>query len=226
MLFPPPHKLLLAEKRIIETELEQLKRRQENPGQKAQTLPPRELFPLTTQGSHESSVSSPTQASNLVLFNNVYSVTNTGTVSTNIESEIAEALQVCNQTSSSLQKRETELKQDSELLAVQIKSVRDLLTKKTRVFENSGKIMKLEAPGSKSCVLFVTLQDTTRTNAAMVRGKEFPSATTAINIQKLEQKYKSLKKWSKTWRKGKKSQRMNLTYPRLQEKEQQAVSSQ
>ena len=48
--------------------------------------------------------------------------------------------------------------------------------------------MKMEAPGSKSCVLFVTLQDTTRTNAAMVRVKEFPSATTVINIQKLEQK--------------------------------------
>ena len=133
MLFPSPHKLLLAEKRIIETELEQLKQRQENPGQKAQTLPPRELFPLTTQGSRESSVSSPTQASNLVLFNNVNSVTNTGTVSANIESEIAEALQVCNQTSSSLQKRETELKQDSELLAVQIQSVQDLLTENTSV---------------------------------------------------------------------------------------------
>ena len=99
---------------------------------------------------------------------------------------------MCNQTSSYLQKRETELKQDSELLAVQIKSVRDLLTKKTRVFENSGKIMKLEAPGSKSCVLFVTLQDTTRTNAAMVHVKEFPSATTAINIKKLEQEYQNL----------------------------------
>ena len=139
VLFPSPHKLLLAEKRIIETELEQLKR-QENPGQKAQTLPPRELFPSTSQGSRESSVSSPTQASNLVLFNNVYSaVTNTGTVSANIESETAEekkAPQVCNQTSSYLQKRETELKQDSELLAAQILSVRDLLTEKTRAFEN------------------------------------------------------------------------------------------
>lgn len=74
VLFPSPHKLLLAEKRIIETELEQLKR-QENPGRKAQTLPPRELFPSFTQGSRGSSVSSPTQASNLVLFNNVYSPT-------------------------------------------------------------------------------------------------------------------------------------------------------
>ena len=82
VLFPSPHKLLLAEKRIIETELEQLKR-QENPGQIAQTLPPRELFPSTSQGRfRESSVPSPMQASNLVLFNNVYSaVTNTGTVS-------------------------------------------------------------------------------------------------------------------------------------------------
>lgn len=86
--------------------------------------------------------------------------------------------------------------------------------------------MKMEAPGGKSYVLFVTLQDTTRTNAAMVHVKEFPSATTAINIQKLEQKYKSLRKWSKTWRKGKKSQIMNLTYSRLQENEQQVVSSQ
>ena len=51
VLFPWLHKLLLAEKRIMETKLEQLKRREENPGQKAQTLPPRELFPLTTQGS-------------------------------------------------------------------------------------------------------------------------------------------------------------------------------
>jgi len=71
-------------------------------------------------------VSLPTQASNLLLFNNVCScLTNTGTVSANIESETAEekkAPQVCNQTSSYLQKRETELKQDSELLATQIQS--------------------------------------------------------------------------------------------------------
>ena len=86
--------------------------------------------------------------------------------------------------------------------------------------------MKMEAPGGKSCALFVTLQDTTKTNAAMVHVKEFPSATTEINIQKLEQKYKSLRKWSKTWRKGKKSQRINLTYSKRQEKEQQVVSSQ
>ena len=47
VFFPSPHKLLLAEKkRIIETELEQLKRK-ENPGLKAQTLPPRELFDHT-----------------------------------------------------------------------------------------------------------------------------------------------------------------------------------
>jgi hypothetical protein len=138
VLFPSPHKLLLAEKRLIETELEQLKR-QENPGRKAQTLPPRELFPSSTQGSHGSSASAPTQTSNLVLFNNVYSLTNTGTVSGNIESETAEekkAPQVCNQTSSYLQKRETELKQDGELLATQIQSARDLLTEKTRAFEN------------------------------------------------------------------------------------------
>ena len=77
----------------------------------------------------------------------------------------------------------------------------------------------MEASDGKSCALFVTLQDTTRTNAAMVHVKEFPPATTAINIQKFEQKYKSLRKWSKTWRKGKKSQRMNLTYSRLQEKD-------
>ena len=58
-------------------------------------------------------------------------MTNTGTVSANIESETAEkkkAPQVYNQTSSYLQKRETELKQDSDLLAAQIQSVRDLLT--------------------------------------------------------------------------------------------------
>ena len=72
--------------------------------------------------------------------------------------------------------------------------------------------MKMEALVSKSCVFFVTLQDTTRINAAMVHAKEFPSATTTTNIQKLEQKYKSLRKWSKTWREGKKSQRKNLTY--------------
>ena len=55
------------------------------------------------------------------LVNKVYSVvTNTATVSVNIESETVEeknAPQVCNQTNSYLQKRETEVKQDSELLA-------------------------------------------------------------------------------------------------------------
>ena len=69
-----------------------------------------------------------------MLFNNVDSAgTNTGTVSANIESETAEekrAPQVCNQTSSYLQKWETELKQDSELLAAQIQSAQDLLMEK------------------------------------------------------------------------------------------------
>lgn len=66
------------------------------------------------------------------------------------------------------------------------------------------KIMKMEASGGKSCVLFVTLQDTTRTNAAMVHVKEFPPATTAINIQRLEQKYKTVvsTNYDKTLRPG------------------------
>ena len=55
-----------------------------------------------------------------MLFYNVYScLTNTCAVSANIESETAEekkAPQVCNQAISYLKKRETELKQDSELL--------------------------------------------------------------------------------------------------------------
>ena len=226
VLFPSPHKLLLAEKRIIETELEQLKRRQENPGQKAQTLPPRELFPSTIQGSRESSVSSPSQASNLVLFNNVYSMTNTGTVSANIESENAEekkAPQVCNQTSSYLQKRETELKQDSELLAVQIQSVRDLLTEKTRAFENyeNGSTRR-----QKLCTLCHTAgHNKNKCSNGPCKGISFCNNHDKHPKVRAE-KYKSLKKWSKTWRKGKKSQRMNLTYSRLQEKEQQAVSSQ
>lgn len=84
-----------------------------------------------------------------------------------------------------------------------------------------SKIMKMEAQNSKSWVLFVTLQDT---NTAKVHVKEFPSTTTTINIQKLGQKYNS--KWLKAWWKGKKSQRMNSTYSRLQEKEQQVVSLQ
>lgn len=98
VLFPSPHKLLLAEKIIIETELKQLK--WQKILDKKQTLPPREFIPSSTQGSPGSSVSSPMQASNLVVFNKFYScLTNTSTVSTNCESETAEdkkAPQVCN----------------------------------------------------------------------------------------------------------------------------------
>ena len=72
---------------------------------------------------------------------------NTGTVGVgaNTENEAAvhkNTQQVCNQTNSYLQKRETEFlcseKQDNLLLAAQIQSARDLLTEKTRAIENYG----------------------------------------------------------------------------------------
>lgn len=133
VLFPSPHKLLMAEKRIIESELERLK--QGNPG-KNLSLPPRELFPpsSTEKGFGVSSVLSP---SNLVF--NVMQLNNNGTVSANIESETAEenkAPQVGSQTNSYLQRREAQLKEDNVLLAAQIESAREMLTEKSRMFEN------------------------------------------------------------------------------------------
>lgn len=151
---------MVAEKIIIVTELERLKR-QENPEQKT-SLPPRELFPSSTQKGFGGSPVSPTAAS-LVLFNNVH-LNNTGTVSASIESETAEEKKAPNQTNCYLQKRETELKQDNMLLAAQIESAHDLMTEKTRVF--------------------VILQGITRPDAAMVHVKGLPSTTLKINILK------------------------------------------
>lgn len=65
--------------------------------------------------------------------------TNSVGVVANIERETAvekNAPQVCNPTNSFLQRWETELNQDNELLAAQLQSVRDSLTEKTRAFEN------------------------------------------------------------------------------------------
>lgn len=138
VLFPSPHKLLMAEKRIIESELERLK--QENPGQNL-SLPPRELFPSSTRKGFDGNSVSSHSASNLVF--NVMQLNNSpninSTVSANIESETAEenkAPQVGSQTNSYLQRREAELKQDNVLLAAQIESARSLLTEKSQIFEN------------------------------------------------------------------------------------------
>ena len=74
-----------------------------------------------------------------MVLNNVH-LQNNNNVCASFESQPAEEKktpQVCNQRNLYLQKRETELKQDNLLLATQIQSARDLLTKKTQAFENS-----------------------------------------------------------------------------------------
>ena len=79
VLFPSPHKLLMAEKRIIESELERLK--QENPGQNL-SLPPRELFPLSMRKGFGGNSVSSHSASNLVF--NVMQLNNSPNINSTV----------------------------------------------------------------------------------------------------------------------------------------------
>ena len=138
LLNPSPHKLMMAEKRIIESEIEKVK------GLESGQLPPRELFPLPSRAPYDqtSTFTSPT-ASNVVLFNNT-SINKTLHLAAKtsepagLTREILTEPQISTQPSSYIKKMEEDLKHNNDLLAAQIQSANDVLVMKTREFENFG----------------------------------------------------------------------------------------
>ena len=137
VLFPSPHKLMMAEKRIIESEIEKVK------GLKSGQSPPRQLFPaLPRQVSYDQTptFTSPS-AGNFVFLNNT-SIHKTFrlTAKSSEEAGFGEVTepQVSTQPASYLKRREDYLKHENDLLAAQIQSANDVLEMKTREFENYG----------------------------------------------------------------------------------------
>ena len=119
VLFPSPHKLMMAEKRIIESEIEKVK------SLKSGQLPPREPFPaLPRQVSYDQTptFTSPF-AANVVFLNNT-SINKTFRLTAKVT-----------QPTSYLKRRGDDLKHDNDLLAAQIQIANDVLEMKTREFD-------------------------------------------------------------------------------------------
>ena len=145
VLFPSPYKLMMAEKRIIESEIEKVK------SLKSGQLPPRQLFPaLPTQLSYDQTptFNSPSAANFVFLNNTSINKTFRLTAKTSEEAGVGKVTepQVSTQPASYLKRREDYLKHDNDLLAAQIQSANDVLEMnfsnyrvlKTREFENYG----------------------------------------------------------------------------------------
>ena len=137
VLFPSPHKLMMAEKRIIESEIEKVK------SLKSGQLPSRELFPaLPRQVSYDQTptFTSPSAANVVFLNNTSINKTFRLTTKTSEEAELGEVTepQVSTRPVSYLKRREDDLKYDSDLLAAQIQSANQAMEMKTREFENYG----------------------------------------------------------------------------------------
>ena len=125
VLFPSPHKLMMAEKRIIESEIEKVK------SLKSGQLPPREPFPaLARQVSYDQTptFTSPF-AANVVFLNNT-SINKTFRLTAKVTEP-----QVSTQPTSYLKRRGDDLKHDNDLLAAQIQIANDVLEMKTREFD-------------------------------------------------------------------------------------------
>ena len=219
VLFPSPHKLMMAEKRILETELEQLKKNGKS--EKPTTLLPRELFASSTQTCSPPGSSAP---SNLVLFNNVHFVSKSSVGASN-QKEIAEEKkvpQVANQTNSYLQRREEDLNQDNEVLAAQMQSASNLLTEKMRAFDSyeTG-----TTGGQKLCSLcHLAGHNKNKCTNGPCKGIDFcqyrdKHPEVRAEIQELKKVLKDLEKRNE-------KRKMNLTYSRLQERGRQVVSLQ
>lgn len=158
VLFPTPQKLKMAEKRILETELANLK-------EKTSNLQPRELFPqnhgsvLYFPTSNVQSKSSgeecldqtPSTSSGLASPNLTFSPSNPATVcgftptisnivtptaSSTILQTQSSQFSASQHSSTYLDKRQTEMKQDQELMAAKKRSVEELLKEKTRATED------------------------------------------------------------------------------------------
>ena len=120
VLFPSPHKLMMAEKRIIESEIEKVK------SLKSGQLPPREPFPAMIY-DQTPTFTSPS-AANVVFLNNT-SINKTF----RLTAKVIEP-QVSTQPTSYLKRRGDDLKHDNDLLAAQIQIANDVLEMKTREF--------------------------------------------------------------------------------------------
>lgn len=132
VLFPSPQKLSLAEKRILEEEVQSLKR---------QRLPGRELFPKTSEQrpqdppfqvfhTNTSLSCSPAIHAPNIVNNFLNDIPSSSASSTNKSDQKS--------TTTYLDKRDNELKEDGQLLQAQINSVSQLLTKKAEAFERYG----------------------------------------------------------------------------------------
>lgn len=123
---------MMAEKRIIESEMEKVR---------GQEKLPRELFPVHVprQASFNQSFmtfTSPTSGidvrkSSVGLFNNTL-------LGCESSGEVAAEPKISTPRTSYLNRREEDLKQDNGLLAAQNQSANDLLEMKTRAYENYG----------------------------------------------------------------------------------------
>ena len=107
VLFPSPHKLMMAEKRIIESEIEKVK------SLKSGQLPPREPFPaLPRQVSYDQTPTFPSPSAANVVFLNNTSINKTF----RLTAKVIEP-QVSTQPTSYLKRRGDDLKHDNDLLA-------------------------------------------------------------------------------------------------------------
>ena len=124
---------MMAEKRIIESEIEKVK------SLKSGQLPSRELFPaLPRQVSYDQTptFTSPSAANVVFLNNTSINKTFRLTAKTSEEAELGEVTEP--QVSTRPVRREDDLKYDSDLLAAQLQSANQVLEMKTREFENYG----------------------------------------------------------------------------------------
>lgn len=130
VIFPSPQKLTMAERRIIECEVEGIK----NQG----SLEPRELFPTSSPATY---VSAHSIQSGTACTTNIFSPTPVGLVNQHGEhstqQENVDPQAGSSQTNNSyLNKRESDLKEDGQLLQAQIQSVTHLLEQKVRDYDS------------------------------------------------------------------------------------------
>ena len=193
VLFPSPHKLMMAEKQIIESVIEKVK------SLKSRQLPPRQLFPaLPRQLSYDQTptFNSPSAANFVFLNNTSINKTFRLTAKTSEEAGVGKVTepQVSTQPASYLKRREDYVKHDNDLLAAQIQSANDVLEMnfsnyrvlKTREFENygSGSIER------KKLCSACHLPGHKKTNAETPHVKILTFVTFVTNIQNSEQRFK------------------------------------
>lgn len=148
--FPSPHKLLLAEKRILETELNNLKQ---------QNLPPRELFPpvqvqrqtFSLQMSSEAATQPSVQLPALVT-PGVTPSANSHQATLHLPQSL-ENVQSAQPSSSYLDKRQLQMTQDVQLMQVQLNSAKDQLALRKKEIDDCDSIAEKRAKICSTCHL-------------------------------------------------------------------------